>query len=109
MSQEENIKWLFEKAAQANPNHSKWESNTQTIALWKAINPNINLEPCDMLCLGCAGWLVSLARLLDEEKFSEIPPTAYLQVAHVIINKEAGEEEWRQFCERLTGTNINKA
>ena len=97
-----DIKWLFEIAKDANPSHSLWESNTQTIALWKTINPRIDLTPNDMLCLGCAGWLVSLASVMDEERFSKILPVSYLQVAHVLNNPDAGEEDWRKFYDRLT-------
>ena len=104
---EEDLRWLFGIIKEVNPKPELWEGTVQTIALWKVVNPYLDLNARDMLTIGCAGWLVSLARTVDEEKFSDISPYTYFQAAHIVVNPEEGESNWYEFYKKLTQTNIN--
>lgn len=101
---EEDLRWLITIAKQAGIDPSKWESGAHLISLLKSLNKNIKSETADLLVLGCTGWLLSLARAVDEKRFFEIDPVIYLQSAFLLVDPSSDEGKWQDFLKRTINT-----
>jgi len=103
---QEDFKWLLSSAPTA-PNIAHLEGTVQSFALLLGQNNKIsewNYE--DLIKVALGGFIANRARLLDEERFLEIPPTTYYQVAQHLMERdynlsEDTEENFKEFLDRI--------
>ena len=102
----EDFKWLLSSAPTA-PNLVHLEGTIQAFAL--LLGQNNKISECkyeDLIKVALGGFIANRARLLDEERFLDIPPTTYYQAAQYLMERDYGlsentEEGFKEFLDRI--------
>jgi hypothetical protein len=107
----DDMKWLLEIVKKA-PDIKFLEPSMQSLGLLFAYTEN-SFETEDLLILSLAGHIATLARISDNEKFSEIRPEVYFELAQYFVDTqykdtEATENNFSDFLSRLKELRINK-
>lgn len=107
---EKQVEWLLSVVSRP-PEIKFLEQSIQTLAIFFAFN-NIEIEEKHIVILALAGHIAMRARLADEEKFLEVIPESYFQVAHYFCDTvygetEATEEDFTTFLSFLNKFIIN--
>lgn len=98
----EDIQWLQLSCAKP-PGAEDIENCTQSFAILKAINPFLkDFTKRDMIKLSMVGYIAAQARKVDEKRFSEVSPVAYLHLAHYWTEPE-DEQAYVEFVKRISG------
>lgn len=102
----EDFKWLVSSTPTA-PSIAHLESSIQAFALLSAVNyNNVAWKHADFIKMALGGFIANRARLLDEDRFVDIPPTTYYQVAQYLMERdykmpEDTEENFKEFFDRI--------
>jgi hypothetical protein len=102
----EDVKWLI-KSFPTAPDVKFLESGIQAFAIFQGVNLGINWDEHDLIKLTLAGFIASRARMLDEERFSNISPHVYYQVAQYLVERDyKGQpdtpENFEMFIRKIT-------
>jgi hypothetical protein len=83
----EDVKWLIKSFPRA-PDVKFLEAGIQSFAIFQGINSSINWDEHDLIKLTLAGYIAARARMLDENRFTEIDPHVYYQVAQYLVERD---------------------
>ena len=98
----EDIRWL-QLSCPKMPEAKDVESTAQTLGILKALNPFLkNLTRKDIIKASLIGFIASNARKVDDKRFQEISPYAYLHLAHYWTDPD-DDEEYGEFVKRISG------
>ncbi len=85
---EETLKWLGELVPYM-PDLTFIEPTIQAMAL---INQSNKFSDDILTLIGVSGLIATKARIVDEKRFLEIPPSVYFQHAYVLLKLSRSEE-----------------
>lgn len=83
----DDVKWLV-KLFPTAPDVKFLESSIQSFAIFMGINPSIQWDEHDLIKLTLAGYIAARARMIDEDRFTNIYPHVYYQVAQYLVEKD---------------------
>ena len=102
----EDLVWLLKCMCNEAPDIKFIEPTMQSLSLLYATKNNSELEHEDLVKLSLSGFIAMRARMVDENKFTEIHPFLYYQAAQYLMHTsyemgEDTEQEFLNFIEKI--------
>ena len=97
-----DFNWVLE-CNKTPPDIKFLEPTIQSISLLYALKNNDALDDQDLVKLALSGYVTMRCRLVDEERFKNIDPHLYLQIAQLLAGKyyEGFEDVFENFIEKI--------
>jgi hypothetical protein len=97
---EQDVEWIMERCPKLN-SLAILEPSAQAIAIMFAIAGEMPLNDKEIAKLSLVGLIATHMRKLDEQKFHELSPQAYLQVANYYLDPEDTGEGYKTLITKL--------
>lgn len=103
---ESDVEWIMERCPKLN-SLSILEPTAQALAIMFAINNSAPFTEKEIAKLSLVGLIATHMRKLDEQKFNELSPFAYLQVANYFLDPDDNGTGYKDLIAKIQNIKNN--